>query len=288
MKKIWVTGSKGQLGTELNIKHQKLQEYHFLFTDIEELDLTKKQAVAEFVKSEKPSVIINCAAYTAVDKAESEPEKAFLLNRDIPANLTEAAANINATVIHMSTDYVFEGTKQQPYVETDKPYPISVYAESKYAGELEVQKTGRNLIIRTSWLYSAHGGNFVKTMLRLGKEKREISVVNDQFGTPTSAADLAEAILIIIQKILEPGNNFGGIYHYSNEGMCSWFEFASEIMRLAELNCKVNPIKTDEYPLPAKRPLYSVMDKSKIKRDFGISILDWKDSLGKAIENFSK
>jgi len=288
MKKILITGSKGQLGTELFLQHTKLANYQFLFTDIEELDLTNRKSVLEMTQIEKPDVIVNCAAYTAVDKAEEEPEKAFLLNRDIPAHLTEAALAVDATLIHISTDFVFDGKNKIPYKESDKPEPLSVYAESKYAGELEVLKNKDNIVIRTSWLYSAHGNNFMKTMLRLGKEKEEIGVVNDQFGTPTSAADLAGAILRIIQKILGSELNYGDIYHYSNEGICSWYEFAAEIIKLAGLQCLVKPLTTVEYPLPAKRPAYSVMDKSKIKETFKIQIPEWKDSLGKVLKTIYK
>ncbi len=281
--KIWITGSKGQLGTELFLQHNKLSGYPFLFTDIDELDLTIRDEVIQFARSEKPGIIVNCAAYTAVDKAEEEPEKAFQLNRDIPAHLTEAATLINAVLVHISTDYVFDGNGKRPYRETDKPNPISLYAQSKYAGELEARKRNENIIIRTSWLYSPHGSNFLKTMIRLGKEKEEIHVVNDQFGTPTSATDMADAILQIIQKISDTGKNYGGIYHYSNEGECSWYEFAQEIMKQAKLKCKVNPVPTHRYPRPAKRPMYSVMNKSKIKHVFGIEIPEWQDSLKKLV-----
>ncbi len=284
MKKIWVTGAKGQLGTELYSQHSKLRQCEFLFTDIEEMDLTQKKAVMDFVRNENPDVIINCAAYTAVDKAEEEPEKAFLLNRDIPAYLTEAAASIDALLIHLSTDYVFDGTKDRPYTENDRPNPISAYAESKYAGEREVLKNPKNIILRTSWLYSAQGTNFLKTMLRLGKEKEELTVVNDQFGIPTSATDLAGALLYMVKHILSDKEDYGGIYHYSDEGWCSWYDFAVEIMRLTGLNCHVKPVTTAQYPLPAKRPMYSVMDKSKIKRVFGIEIPEWRESLLKVLK----
>lgn len=285
MNTIWIAGSKGQLGTELYLQHKTLAGFKFLFTDIEELDLTDKNAVPEFAQKEKPGFIVNCAAYTAVDKAETEPEKAFLLNRDIPANLTEAAQFINATLIHISTDFVFDGTQNRPITEDEQPNPQSVYAESKYAGEQEVLKSDKNLVIRTSWLYSPHGNNFMKTMLRLGKEREEIGVVNDQTGIPTSAADLVSALLHIIQKISGSEKKFGGIYHFSNEGFCTWFEFASEIMKLTGLDCRVKPITTEEYPLPAKRPAYSVMDISKIKSVFGLNIPGWKESLSEVLKS---
>jgi dTDP-4-dehydrorhamnose reductase len=267
------------LGREIAKHQDSIPTATFLYTDIEEVDLTDPGAVETFVKSENPDWIINCAAYTAVDKAEEEKETTFALNRDIPANLTKAAKSTNTTLLHLSTDFVFDGNSQVPYKETDKPGPLSIYAESKYAGELEVMKEPGNLIVRTSWLYSTHGKNFVKTILRLGNERDEISVVNDQFGTPTSATDLSEALLKIISVATQPGIHKAGIYHYSNEGSCSWYEFAVEIMRLAGLDCKVKPIPTHEYPLPTKRPAYSVMDISSIKKDFGIVVPGWKDSL---------
>jgi dTDP-4-dehydrorhamnose reductase len=279
MEKIWVTGSRGQLGTELHLQHAKLPGCSFIFTDIEELDLLQKKQVQKFFQKEKPDYIINCAAYTAVDKAEEEPEKAFLLNYGIPAHLAELTATNDCRVIHMSTDYVFDGSKQQPYTENDTPNPQSVYAKSKYAGEMEILKNAGNLIIRTSWLYSIHGQNFMKTVLKLGKEKDEIAMVNDQIGTPTSAVDLSGAILYVLNQLIFKKMNIGGIYHYSNEGQCSWFEFASKIVQFTGSRCTVKPILTEEYPLPAKRPSYSVMDKSKIRNDFSISIPDWVTSL---------
>lgn len=277
--KIWITGSKGQLGTELFQQQDKLPEAEFLFTDIEELDLTRKEAVLKFAKQEKPGWIINCAAYTAVDRAEEEPEKTMLLNRDIPAYLTEAALQNHARLIHISTDFVFDGKTNRPYTEKDAPGPLSVYAKSKYAGELEVLKHPSNIVIRTSWLYSVYGNNFVKTMLKLGAERHEIGVVRDQVGSPTAGPDLASALLKMIASISEHPEKVGGIYHYSNAGICSWYEFAAEIMRLAGLPCKVKPIPTSAYPLPAKRPAYSVMDLSKIRNEFGLVIPEWRESL---------
>jgi len=279
MKKIWVTGSRGQLGTELFLQHKKLPDCNFLFTDIEELDLSRKELVLEFAQREKPDILINCAAYNAVDKAEQEQATAFILNRDVPAYLTEAIASTGAVLIHLSTDYVFDGTAETPYVETDIPNPQSVYAKSKLAGEHEVLKSNRNIIIRTSWLYSAYGNNFVKTMLRLGKERDEINVVADQFGTPTRAKDLANAILQIIRKLNTSTENFGGIYHYSNEGICSWYDFAIEIMKFAQFNCKIIPQSYMQYPSLAKRPVYSVLSKEKIKNTFNIDISEWRNSL---------
>jgi len=282
MTTIWVTGSKGQLGNELHLHKDYLKETRFLFTDIGELDLTRCDQVLAFCEDENPDWIVNCAAYTAVDKAEAEPDAAFSVNRDIPAYLAEAATKFKARLLHISTDYVFDGKTNTPYTEESKPNPLSVYAESKLAGEQEALKSGNNLIIRTSWLYSMHGNNFVKTMLRLGKERDEIDVVNDQFGSPTSATDLAHASLQIIGKS-RSDNVKGGIYHYSNLGECSWYDFAREIMHVAGLNCKVNPIPTSAYPAPAKRPKYGVMSKEKIIAHFGLQIPDWQSSLQKVL-----
>jgi dTDP-4-dehydrorhamnose reductase len=288
MGMIWITGSKGQLGTELFLQHKKLPEHRFLFTDIEELDLCNERAVINFVKTEKPNIIVNCAAYTAVDKAETDRDNAFLINCEVPEILTGAADQINASLIHISTDYVFNGCGSVPYREDEDPDPRSVYGESKLCGEQEVIKGAGNIILRTSWMYSAYGNNFVKTMLRLGSERNEINVVADQYGSPTSAADLADVILTIIDKVLE--NNFipGGIYHYSNQGVCTWYDFAVEIMEIAGLTCKVNPVSTREYPTPAKRPMYSVMDKGKIMEVFGLEIPDWKVSLRKVVDQLKK
>ncbi|MBN1599699.1 MAG: dTDP-4-dehydrorhamnose reductase [Bacteroidales bacterium] len=279
MNTIWVTGSKGQLGTELHLQHKKLDNVLFHFTDIHELDLTNKQAVLDFTKKEKPQIIINCAGYTAVDKAEEEKELAFLLNKDIPVYLNEAATTVGATLIHISTDYVYNGNSEIPYQEDDPTDPQSVYGKSKLDGELEVLKNPKNLVIRTSWMYSAHGNNFVKTMLRLGKERKELNVVADQVGCPTSAADLADALLKISKQILEGKNNTGGIYQYSNEGQCSWYEFAKAIMEITGIKCTINPISTEQYPTPAKRPAYSVMSKEKISKVFGLYVPEWKVSL---------
>jgi len=281
MKTIWITGSKGQLGTELQLQQEKLQDVRFLFTDIEELDLTNKQAVIDFAQKEKPALIINCAAYTAVDKAEEEFDTAMSINRDVPAHLAEAAKIVLARLIHISTDYVFDGTSCKPYVETDKTNPQSAYGKTKLSGEEVVLTNHENMVIRTSWLYSAHGNNFLKTMLRLGKERDELGVIFDQVGTPTSAADLAAALLEISKQILEGKENAGGIYHFSNEGVCSWYDFARVIMNFDKLNCFIKPITTDEYPLPAKRPFYSVFNKKKIKDSFGITIPHWSQGLAK-------
>jgi dTDP-4-dehydrorhamnose reductase len=287
MKKIWVTGSKGQLGTELFLQSSYLKNDTFFFTDIEELDLTERPSVLAFYNANLPDIIVNCAAYTNVDKAESEIEKAYLLNRDVPSLLSDLASKNNAILIHISTDYVFDGKSKIPYTEEDQTSPQSVYGKSKLEGEKAVLKSPKNIVIRTSWLYSAHGTNFVKTMLRLGKEKKELGVVSDQIGSPTYAGDLADAILHILDKLSVSGKNFSGIYHYSNEGECSWYDFAKKIMEIAGLNCLVIPITTEQYPLPAQRPAYSVFSKSKIKESFGLPIPYWKDSLAVCIRKLS-
>lgn len=281
MKTIWITGSKGQLGTELELQKEKLKDVRYLFTDIEELDLTNKQDVLEFAQKEKPAIIINCAAFTAVDKAEEDIDLAYILNRDMPGYLAEAAQLVNGLLIHISTDYVFNGKAFQPYVETDLPHPESAYGTTKLSGEESVLKYPDNMVVRTSWLYSAHGNNFLKTMLRLGKERDEIGVVYDQIGTPTSAADLANALLEISKQILAGKKNVGGVYHFSNEGVCSWYDFARVIMNFDKLSCFIKPITSDQYPLPAKRPFYSVLNKTKIKKTFGISIPHWSQGLAK-------
>jgi dTDP-4-dehydrorhamnose reductase len=279
MKTIWVTGSKGQLGTEIWLQHEKLPKINFLFTDIRELDLTNEKLVREFVQQHNPAFILNCAAYTNVDKAESDKELAFKLNRDVPGLLNRISLETNCILVHISTDYVFDGIHCLPYKEEDPTSPQSLYGASKLAGEVEVLKNYKNIIIRTSWLYSAHGSNFLKTMLRLGKEKEELNVVYDQVGSPTSAADLADVILQITSQLLSVKQNIGGIYHFSNEGVCSWYDFAVEIMNISGMKCKVSPITSDKYPSPVKRPAYSVLNKSKIKDTFGITIPYWKESL---------
>jgi dTDP-4-dehydrorhamnose reductase len=281
MKTIWVTGSNGQLGNEIRLQNKKPELYNFIYTDIDELDLTNRYGVRKFAELNKPDIIINCAAYTNVDKAETDKETAFQLNRDIPALLSEISEVQNCILIHISTDYVFDGKTYKPYEENDPTSPQSVYGMSKLIGENFVLRNNKNLVIRTSWLYSANGTNFAKTMLRLGKEKENIGVVFDQIGSPTFAADFADAIHQICNKILSSSHNYGGIYHYSNEGVCSWYDFALAIMKSASNSCKVLPITTDQYPLPAHRPAYSVLNKDKIKKVFEIEIPHWTVSLEK-------
>ena len=272
MSKILITGAKGQLGTEL----AKLLPEAIL-TDVADLDITNAQAVNDFVKSHDIDTIINAAAYTAVDKCEDEEELAFKINVDGPRNLAMSGAKI----VHISTDYVFDGTGHLPYTEDDDPAPTSAYGRTKLAGEWQVLDNAKiGVVIRTAWLYSPYGNNFVKTMRKLGAEKEEINVVADQIGTPTYAADLAKAIVEIIPQMNEQNK---GVYHFTNEGVCSWYDFATEIMAMSGLNCKVNPIPTSAYPTKAKRPYYSVLSKQKIKQTFGMEIEHWRKSLEKCL-----
>lgn len=269
-----IIGSKGQLGTELG---KLLPEA--LAVDYNELDITDAAAVLDYVRRHAVDCIINCAAYTAVDMAEEDTETAFAVNAVGVANLAASGA----AVVHISTDYVFDGRGYRPYTPQDEPKPLSVYGTSKLAGEqalMELAETA--LIIRTAWLYSPHGKNFVKTMLRLGAERSELNVVCDQVGTPTSAADLASAIVHILPQ-LKPGTK--KIYHYTDEGVCSWYDFAVEIMDQAGLPCKVNPVPSSQYPAKAQRPFYSVLDKSALRSDFGISIPHWKTSLAECLRH---
>jgi len=281
---ILVTGADGQLGTSLRKIHAGYPDYRIFFTDVGELDITDAGAVEKFVNREKIGCIINAAAYTAVDKAEEEPDKANLINGDAVAVLARAVKQTGGLLIHISTDYVFDGTSHTPLTEEDSCNPQGVYAKSKHAGEEEIIRINPKgaIIIRTSWIYSSFGQNFVHTMLRLGKEKDVLNVVSDQIGTPTYARDLAHAILSILAKkpIL---SKYVEIYHYSNEGLCSWYDFAQAIFEISNVNCKVSPISTKEYPTPAKRPLYSVLNKSKIINTYDLKIPYWKDSLKSCI-----
>lgn len=289
MTKILVTGSRGQLGSELRNKAASLPSVKFIFTDIQELDITNKQAVESFLLSEKPDFLVNCAAYTAVDIAERDLDLAEALNAFAPAYLGESAHKTGCKIIHVSTDYVFDGCAFQPYTEEVLPNPQSVYGKTKLMGEKALQSICPDaLIVRTSWLYSAHGNNFVKTMVRLGKEREELRVVYDQIGTPTAASDLAQTILTIISSNTETGKWCPGIYHYSNEGVCSWYDFALAIHKQGNISCNVIPIETSQYPTPARRPPYSVLNKSKIKRIFDIQIPHWADSLSACIAELNK
>lgn len=282
-KTILVTGSGGQLGMEVWKLSDEYPIYKFLFTTREDLAIDKFDLVKKYFEQQQIDVCINCAAYTAVDKAESDKEKAFLINADAAGNLAAVCKAHQTKFIHISTDYVFDGTASVPYKEEDKISPVNVYGASKLRGEeLVLNNNPSSIIIRTSWVYSFFGNNFVKTMLRLLKEKESINVVGDQYGSPTYAADLADAIF----KIINNENNAdssAGIFNYCNEGVITWFEFAAEIKKNIKSKCGINPIPTSAFPTPAKRPQYSVLDTSKIKKTFGITIPKWKDSLHKCL-----
>ena len=278
MNNILVTGGNGQLGSELKEIAPNYQDYNFLFTDVKDLDITNHITVAAFVEKNNITVIINCAAYTAVDIAEQQKDVANAINHLAVANFAQIAKDKNIKLIHISTDYVFDGTNHKPYVETDLPNPQSVYGQTKLDGELVMQKINpaNSIIIRTSWVYSKFGNNFVKTMLRLAETKDEISVVADQIGSPTNAADLAEAILTILPKI---SNETVEVFHYSNEGVCSWYDFAKAIFDYEELKINIKPVSTKMYPTIAKRPIYSVLECNLIKHYYNIIISDWRTSL---------
>ena len=287
MNNILVTGGNGQLGSELREIAPNYQDYNFLFTDVKDLDITNHSAVAAFVESNDITVIINCAAYTAVDKAESEQDLSDAINHLAVANFAQIAKDNNIKLIHISTDYVFDGTNHKPYVETDIPNPQSVYGQTKLDGELAMQQINpaNSIIIRTSWVYSKFGNNFVKTMLRLAETRDEISVVADQIGTPTNAADLADAILKIFPNI---DNNKVETFHYSNQGVCSWYDFAIAIFNIKSVRLKINPIASTKYITPAKRPFYTVLNKSLIAETYNLKIPYWGDSLISCIVNLQQ
>lgn len=286
MKTILVTGSNGQLGSELHeIAHQ--YPFQFLFTDVHQLDITSQTSVDFFFNNHTIDYCINAAAYTAVDKAESDQERAFLVNATAAQILASTCSKFQIPIIHISTDFVFDGKQQTPYSEDSSENPLSIYGESKLEGEkLVCSATIQSIIIRTSWLYSFYGKNFVKTMLQLAKQKETLGVIADQVGTPTYAADLAKLILYIIESLEKDKdkNNYWGTYHYSNEGIASWYDFAKAIFDLSNTSIRLNPIKTQEYPTPAQRPTYSVLDKSKIKKVFNLEIPYWRDSLACCIK----
>lgn len=278
MLNILVTGKSGQLGSEIHAIREKYPEYHFVFTNSKTLDITNHEAVKVFVVANNIQAIINCAAYTAVDKAESESKRANDVNHLAVANLATMAKAYSIKLIHISTDYVFDGTNYKPYTESDAPNPQSVYGQTKLDGELAVQKINpkNSIIIRTSWVYSRFGNNFVKTMLRLGAEHDTLNVVADQIGSPTNAADLAKVILDIVPQL---NNKKVEVFHYSNEGVCSWYDFAQAIFDIKEIEIKLYPIETEQYPTPAKRPFYSVMNKKHIVHKFQIEIPYYSNSL---------
>lgn len=306
-KRILVTGKNGQLGQSLQkvvsnfavipsvSEESPACNYGFTFVGRDELDLASPQSIEGFFKDKSFDAIINCAAYTAVDKAESEPELADQINHLAVKQLAEIAKSQNSLLIHISTDYVFDGTNHKPYVETDKTNPTNIYGLTKLKAEQAMQASGcAGAIIRTSWVYSEFGNNFVKTMLRLGKERDNLNVIYDQIGSPTYATDLAQAVLAVLNnefsmfndeensgeaKEVKIQNSELNIYHYANEGVCSWYDFAKAIFEISNINCQVNPIETREYPTPAKRPFYSVMNKNKIKQQPGLVVPYWKGSL---------
>ncbi len=278
---ILVTGQNGQLGNELKVLSKTFPQYKYVFTDADELDITDAEKVDEYFRNYKPVICINAAAYTAVDKAETDRELALKINAWAVGNLAENCRKLNTRFIHISTDYVFDGTAAIPYNEDHPVSPVNFYGESKLKGEeIALEKMPSAVIIRTSWVYSFFGNNFVKTMLRLMRERESIQVINDQFGSPTYAADLAA----VIMQIAAEAEDKGGIYHFSNEGIISWFDFAVAIKEFAGLPCNVKPIDTSGYPTPAKRPAYSAMSKEKIQSVFGIQLKYWKDSLQQCMQ----
>ena len=281
---ILVTGANGQLGNEMQ-RVAKTSSNHYIFTDVAQLDITDREAVLRAVKDNSIQVIVNCAAYTNVDKAEDDRETADLINNKAVENLAIAARENDATLIHISTDYVFKGDRCTPCREDWETDPLGVYGITKLAGEKSIERTGcRHIIIRTAWLYSPFGKNFVKTMQKLTAEKDSLKVVFDQVGTPTYAGDLADAIT----RIIETGQlGKQGIYHFSNEGVCSWYDFAREICELSGNTCNIQPCHSDEFPSKVKRPHFSVLDKTKIKDTFGIEVPYWKDSLKKCIRELA-
>lgn len=281
MKNILVTGSYGQLGNEIRILTENEKDFKMFLTDVDTLDICDYEAVENFVSENKIDMILNCAAYTAVDKAEDNEEICRKVNALAPFNLAKAAAKYNAGFIHISTDYVFDGTSCVPYTEDMPATGLSVYGKTKREGELKIVETlSSAVIIRTAWLYSEFGNNFVKTMIKLGKEREALNVVFDQVGTPTYALDLAKAMITVAKKMFSDGNIYGGIYHFTNEGVCSWYDFTLKIHELSGITtCKVSPIESKDYPTKAPRPSFSVLNKAKIKKTFGIEIPHWEQSL---------
>ena len=280
MKNVLITGANGQLGNEMRVLSEEYPEYAYFFTDVAELDICNEQAVMDFVKANGIHAIVNCAAYTAVDNAEDNVELCTRLNADAVGYLAKSAEANGAEFIQISTDYVFDGTAHVPYRETDPTCPNSVYGSTKLEGERNaLTYCSRAMVIRTAWLYSTFGNNFVKTMIRLGKERESLGVIFDQVGTPTYARDLARVIFEAIRQGVVPG-----MYHFSNEGVCSWYDFTKAIHRLAGITtCHVKPLHTSEYPTKAKRPHYSVLDKTKIKKIYNIEIPYWMESLAECV-----
>ncbi len=288
---ILVIGSSGQLGQSLKSVSKQYPQFQFTYSTRKELDLFDLSTLDNFFSTQHFDVIINCAAYTAVDRAEQEPELAEQVNHIAVRKLADIAKQNASLLIHLSTDYVFNGRACAPYSESDTTQPKSVYGETKYKGEQAIIETDCHaLIIRTSWLYSEFGHNFVKTMLRLGKEQKRLSVVYDQVGTPTYARDLASAIMVLVSQRGEQqrNDNYESIYHYSNEGVCSWYDFAKSIFEVSHINCELEPIETKDYPTSAQRPHYSLLNKQKIKDDFQLTIPYWRDSLSDCLQNLKE
>ncbi|MGQ1891531.1 dTDP-4-dehydrorhamnose reductase [Thermophagus sp. OGC60D27] len=286
MPKILIIGKEGQLGSTFHKLTWEFPQEQVTFTTIDQMDLSNPTSIKEFFVDKAFDFIINCAAYTAVDKAEEESDTAYQLNAEAPALIAREAARLRALFVHISTDYVFDGRHFRPLSPNDTPNPVSIYGKSKLKGEKEVLRIHPDsIIIRTSWLYSIYGQNFLKTMIRLGKEKQSLNVVFDQIGTPTFAEDLASSILSIIQNITTGQTKaMPGVYHYSNEGVCSWYDFAKAIFRITGIDCNVIPVTSDYYPTKAKRPYYSVLDKSLIKQTYGIAIPHWQESLVRCLK----
>lgn len=285
MAVILITGSDGQLGNELKLSSKNYSGYEFVFTDIDTLDVTDREALNETIKRTEPDWIINCVAYNFVDKAETDQENAFRINSVAPGNIAEAIKGTDCKLIHVSTDYVFDGSSAFPYNENSVTNPQSAYGRSKLKGEKNALRHPYTMIIRTAWLYSSFGNNFLKTILRLSSEKESLPVVFDQTGTPTYAADLADAILTIISKVIRNQSVFtAGIYHFSNEGVCSWYDFATEIVNEKGSKCRIIPILSKDFHSVAKRPAYSVLDKSKIKETYGLEIPHWREGLQRCMK----
>ena len=287
--KVLITGSNGQLGSEIKKLASGYENLECIFKDLSELDICDTGTLNTFITDQHINAVINCAAYTAVDKAEEEALIAQKVNSEAVLNLANALKKVDGKLIHISTDYVFDGNHSQPYKESDPVSPIGVYGETKRSGELVVLNSSIDaIVIRTSWLYSGNGNNFVKTMLRLGNKKKSIQVVSDQKGTPTYAKDLAKTCLDILSDASSTKiSKKGSLYHYSNEGVTSWYNFATAIMEIGNIDCKVIPIETKDYPTQARRPMYSVLDKSKIKSDFKVTIPHWRDSLTNCIKKIN-
>jgi dTDP-4-dehydrorhamnose reductase len=285
MAVILITGANGQLGNELKVVSRNFYGYDFIFTDVDTLDITNAVHVSDFIKNSGPDWIINCAAYTLVDKAETEPETAMSINALAVKNIANAITGSDCRFVHVSTDYVYDGKANVPYNENVQPNPLTAYGKSKLEGEKLALLHPGTMVIRTSWLYSSFGNNFVKTIIRHATEKSMLRVVFDQTGSPTYAADLAEAIMFIVSGVIR--NHFAlnaGIYNYSNEGVCTWYDFATEIVNETGLDCRVNPVLTKDYKQVAERPVYSVMDKNKIKENYGLAIPHWRTSLKKCLK----